>query len=270
MPARKMFSFRIYYRYRELIWNLVSADLKNRYKHSVFGFLWSFMNPLLTSAVIIFVFMQVFKFNMQNYPLYLISGIIPWRFFAFTLSSMGSIKSYAALVRKIYFPRQILVISACISAAISSAIEFLMLLLIAVLLGFVSAEYATQFTPWLLLVPLVFAVQFVLVLGFSLGLSAMYVYFRDLQHIWEVVLQAGFYAAPIIYPAANISHDSVYYLVLLANPMSHFIISYRHLIMYGDAIEAGSIIGMLAFTAAAYVAGLAIFRRLEPNFAEVI
>jgi len=260
-----MFSFRTYYAYRELIWNLVAADLKNRYKSSALGFLWSFMNPLLTSLVLIFVFTQVFQFRDVggNYPLYLISGIIPWRFFAYTLSSMKSVTTYASLIRKIYFPRQILVVSSCLSALVSASIEFAILLLIAVILG-------ASITPWILLVPAFVLVQFLLVMGFSLALSALYVYFQDLEHIWEVVLQAGFYAAPIIYPSTLIPQASPYYVVLLANPMSHFIITYRHLIMYGDAPALGSLVGIAFFTVSAYAAGLLIFKRLEPHFAEEI
>jgi len=258
-----MLSLLTYYKYREFIWNLVVADLKNRYKNSALGFLWSFMNPLLTSAVLIFVFIHVFRFDINNYPLYILSGIIPWRFFTFTHSSMQSIKSYAALIRKIYFPRQILVVSSCLSALISSSLEFVVLLLLGILLG-------AKLTPWLLLLPVVLLAQFVLVLGFALALAAVYVFYRDMEHVWQVLLQAGFYATPIIYPSTLISPDSQYYLVLLVNPMSHFIITYRHLIMYGDAPAAGSIIGIVLFTALAYITGFMIFRWLEPNFAEEV
>lgn len=258
-----MLSLHTYYKYRELIWNLVVADLKNRYKNSALGFLWSFMNPLLTSAVLIFVFMHVFKFEISNYPLYLISGIIAWRFFAMTSATMYTILTYGALIKKIYFPRQILVFSSCLSVFISSGIEFIILFLFAIALG-------GNITFWAFLTPFFFLVQFLLVLGISLGLSALYIYFRDLEHIWTVLLQAGFYAAPIIYPSTLIPPSSPYYLFLLANPMSHFIITYRHLLMYGDAPALGSLIGIAFFTIAAYAIGLALFKWLEPNFAEVI
>ena len=148
-----MFSLRTYRNYRELIWNLAAADLKNRYKNSALGFLWSFMSPLLMSLVLIFVFMQVFKFTIDNYPLYIISGIIPWRFFGYTANTMHSVKLYSSLIRKIYFPRQVLVFSACLSALISTSIEFVLLLLISIVLG-------GNITAWILLVPVFLAAQF--------------------------------------------------------------------------------------------------------------
>ncbi len=258
-----MFSLRTYWNYRELIWNLAAADLKNRYKNSALGFLWSFMSPLLMSLVLIFVFMQVFKFTIDNYPLYIISGIIPWRFFGYTANTMHSVKLYSSLIRKIYFPRQVLVFSACLSALISTSIEFVLLLLISIVLG-------GNITAWILLVPVFLAAQFFLVLGISYVIAALFVFYRDLQHIWEVFLQVAFYAAPIIYPATLITQSSPYYLVLLANPMSHFIITYRHLFMYGDAPALGSIIGIAAFTVFAYVAGLLVFKKFEPRFAEEV
>lgn len=264
-----MFSLHTYYAYRELIWNLVVADLKNRYKNSALGFIWSFMNPLLTSLVLIFVFTQVFRFDIPNYPLYLISGIIPWRFFAYTKNAMAAITAYSSLVRKIYFPREILVISSCFSILISAGIEFAILIALTIPLG-------AQLGAWTLLVPVIFTVQFIFVVGVSLALSALYVYFKDLEHIWEVVLQVGFYAAPIIYKSDMIARDSGYYWILLLNPMSHFIITYRHLIGAGagivesEAPALGSLIGIAFFTVAAYVAGIIIFKRLEPHFAEEV
>lgn len=258
-----MFSIRTYWNYRELIWNLTVVDLKLRYKNSALGFLWSFMSPLLTSLVLIFVFIHVFRLEISNYPLYILSGIIPWRFFGHTTNTMHSVKLYSGLIRKIYFPRQVLVFSACLSALISTCIEFVLLLLLSIALG-------GNITPWILLVPAFLAAQFVLVLGVSYVIAALFVFYRDLQHIWEVFIQAAFYAAPIIYPATLIPQSSPYYFVLLANPMSHFIISYRHLFMYGDAPAIGSIAGIAFFTIIAYVIGLMVFNRYEPRFAEEV
>ena len=101
----------VYWQHRELVLNLVKTNLKLRYRNSALGFLWSFLNPLAMSLVLIFVFMHVFKFQIANYPAYLLTGIISWRFFASTNYSLHSIRSNAHIIKKIYLPREILVFS---------------------------------------------------------------------------------------------------------------------------------------------------------------
>jgi lipopolysaccharide transport system permease protein len=256
-----MLSVGAYLEYKDVISNLVSADLKSRYRNSSLGFLWSLLNPLLMSAVLIFVFIHVFRFQIDNYPLYVLTGVIAWRFFAFTSGTMKSIVSSPSLVSKVYFPREILVVSSCLSALVTACLEFSVLVIFSFFLG-------GTLSPWILLVPAFLAIQFFLVLGISLALSSLFVYYRDLQHIWEILLQVGFYAAPIIYPSTLIPQSSPYYWVILANPMSHFVITYRHLIISGDAPALGSLIGIAFFTSACMLAGWLIFRRLEPRFAE--
>jgi len=258
-----MLSIRTYYKYRELIWSLVVADLKSKYKNSALGFFWSMLDPLLISIVMIFVFMHVFDLRMENYPLYLISGLMTWRFFNSTASTMRVIRGYSGLIRKIYFPKEILVLSACLSSLISTLFEFVVLFIISIVLG-------GNITGWIVLTPLVLLLLFVMVIGFSFALSTLYVFYEDMQHIWNVVLRALFYATPIIYPATRIAPDSPYYIIFILNPMSHFVITIRHLIMYGDSPALGSVIGMLVFSIIAYVAGFIIFKRYEARLPEEV
>ena len=248
-----------YWSYRELIWNLVKANLKLKYRNSALGFIWSFLNPLAMSLVLIFVFMHVFKFQIANYPAYLLTGIITWRFFASTSYSLRSISLNSHVIKKIYFPREILVFSACLFSFTVSLFEFVVLIVLLMLLG-------VNFSAYMLLLPLFLAALFLMVYGVSLALSAISVYYRDLEHIWEILLQVGFYAAPIVYPGDILPQQ--YYNILLVNPMSHFVISIRYITIYSELPHLGSIIGIIAFTLFSLILGTIIFRRYEPGFGE--
>ncbi len=251
--------FDTYWSHRELIWSLVKTNLKLRYRNSALGFLWSLLNPLAMSLVLIFVFIHVFKFQIANYPAYLLTGVITWRFFASTNYSLQSIRMYAHVIKKIYIPREILVFSCCVFSLIVSLLEFAVLLVLLLFLG-------TNFSPYILLLPVLLLVLFLMVYGVSLALSALSVYYRDIEHIWEILLQVGFYSAPIIYPGQILPPQ--YYNILLINPMSHFVIPIREVLIYSELPRLGSIIGMLGFTLVALVAGYFIFKKYEPGFGE--
>ncbi|MFH1447692.1 MAG: ABC transporter permease, partial [Candidatus Micrarchaeota archaeon] len=245
--------FSTYWEYRELILTLVKTNLKLRYRNSALGFLWSLIGPLAMFAVLIFVFMNIFRFQIPNYPAYLLTGIITWRFFASTAGSLKSIVSNANLLKKVYFPRHILVFSFCLFSLITSLLEFAVLVVVVAFLG-------APIGPWLLLLPFLLALQFIFIYGVSLALSSIYVYFRDIENIWTIILQVGFYATPIIYPATILPEQ--YRIILHANPMSHFVIAMRYAVIYNSPPWVsftdpafGTIIGMIAFTLFSIAAG---------------
>jgi len=250
-----------YWPYRELISNLVRTNLKLRYKNSALGFLWSFLNPLAMSAVLIFVFMHVFKFQVANYPAYLITGIIAWRFFASTSYTLSSIRSNAHIIKKIYFPREILIFSACLLSFIVSLLEFSVLFVILIFLG-------VKFSPYAILLPLFLFILFLMIYGISLAIASLSVFYRDLEHMWEILLQVGFYSAPIVYPGDILPPE--YYNILLINPMSHFVIAIRHVLIFSEPPAFGSLLGMSAFTLLALIAGHLIFRKYSPRFGEAL
>jgi lipopolysaccharide transport system permease protein len=251
--------FGSYWQHRELILNLVKTNLKLKYRNSALGFLWSFLNPLAMSLVLIFVFMHVFKFQIANYPAYLLTGVITWRFFASTGYSLNSIRSNAHIIKKIYFPREILVFSACLFSFVVSLFEFAVLFVLLFLLG-------VKFSPYVLLLPLLLLILFLMVYGISLAISSLSVFYRDLEHIWEILLQVGFYAAPIIYPGDILPPE--YYPILLINPMTHFVVPIRHILIFAEAPAWGSILGMFLFTSAFLLAGWLLFKRYESRFGE--
>lgn len=173
--------------------------------------------------------------------------------------SLNSILGKPSLVQKVYFPREVLVISSCITALLMSMLEFVVFAAFMIFFKVVPGITIIYF-------PLVLAVEFLLILGVSFGLAALNVYYRDVQYIWGVVLQAGFFAAPIIYPLSIIPEKYVW--IIMLNPMTRIIDMLRGSVIYSSMPAAGDIIYVTISTILMLVIGFAIFAKLEPGFAE--
>lgn len=248
--------------YRDLIWNLTISDLKVKYQSSVLGFAWSLLNPLLMMLVLYFVFSNVFRFEVENFALYILIGIIVWRFLANgTMTAMGAIVGRPGLVTKIYIPRQILVLSSVLSAFVSSILEFLVLIPLLFILG-------AGVTIYILFFPIVHLIYLLLVYGLSLFLASLYVYYRDLNQIWDVVLQAGFFLSPIVYPISVI--PAVYLGYYMLNPMTLLMEIYRDCLLYGTMPSLIGIFWVVSAGCLIAVGGSLLFHHLERRFAEVI
>jgi lipopolysaccharide transport system permease protein len=248
--------------YRELIRILTVSDLKVKYQSSVLGFAWSLLNPLLMMLVLYLVFSNVFKANQDYFALYLLIGIVSWRFLANgTSSSMMAIVGKSSLVTKIYIPRQVLVLSTVLSSFISSLLEFLVLFVLIVIFG-------VKLSPNVLLFPFIYVIYFVLVYGMSLALAALYVYYRDLNQIWEVLLQLGFFLAPVVYPLTTVPAE--YLNIYMLNPVTNIMQIYRDILLYAQTPSLASIVFAMISATISLAAGAAIFKRLERRFAEEI
>jgi lipopolysaccharide transport system permease protein len=211
--------------YKELIKNLVISDLKTKYSSSVLGFAWSMLNPLLMMLVLYFVFSNVFKMTQEHFALYLLIGITAWRFFAMgTAVAMSSIVGKASLVTKIFIPREILTLSVVLSALVSSLLEFLVLIPLLVIFGVIPSLT-------IILFPLLHILFFPIVYGISLALASLYVYYRDMNQIWDVLIQIGFFLSPIVYPLTLIPENYRFYYML--NPITRLIEIYRGVLLYG-------------------------------------
>jgi lipopolysaccharide transport system permease protein len=247
------------WRYRELIWNLTATDLKNRYQNTFLGFFWSLLSPLLLALVLYLIFRHLWG-REQDFAINLLVGIMAWRFFNIgTSSSLRSIVGKARMVTRVYIPRQILVSSNALTNLISSLLEFVILLpIIAILLGYLPIT-----TP---LFPLIHIIYFFFIYGIGLLLSALFVYFRDLQQIWQVVTQILFFCSPIIYPLDIIPDYLMTYYQL--NPITQFIIMYRDVMIIGNLPSLFSIVVTIGFAIAAYLVGSFTFNKLERRFAE--
>jgi len=247
------------WQYRELIRNLTVTDLKNRYQNTSIGFLWSLLSPLLLAGVLYFVFRHLFG-QEENFAINLLVGIMAWRFFAIgTSSSLYAIVGKSSLVTRVYIPRQILVLSNVLANLISSLLEFTVLLpIIFVLLG--------HLPDTILLFPVVHFVYFWFIYGAGLILSSLYVYFRDLNQIWEVLVNALFFCSPIVYPLSIVPTYLMPYYML--NPVTQFIGLYRDVMVAGDLPSLYSTAGVIGVGIAAYLVGSFVFSKLQRRFAE--
>lgn len=260
MALRLLQSFSGIYAYRDLVLTLTISDLKLRYKNSALGFLWTLVNPLLMTAILWVVFVQVFKTPTPNFHVFLLIGLVAWRFFALgTSASMLNLIGKSSLVKKIYFPREILVFSSALYALASGTLEFLAVF-------FVMAISGIPFSFNIAFLPVILFLEFLLVYSLALWLSALNVYWRDTANIWEVVLSAGFFATPIFYSREFI--PSQYHFLVDVNPMAHLVELYRDVLLYANTPKLLPLAIVLASSLALLFFGWRVFSKLEPNFAE--
>lgn len=208
---------------RALLAELVRTDFKLRYQGSALGYAWSLLRPLLLFVILYVVFVKFLKLGagVPHYPVYLLLGIVIWNFFnEMTVQSLGSIVGRGDLIRKIRIPRWIIVLSSSISALINLFLN----LLVVVLFLFINHVDLLKTTLWL---PLILLEVYVFAAGLSFFLSAAFVKFRDINYIWEVIMQAGFYLTPILYPLTKITNHTFQKLIML-NPMAQSIQDARY------------------------------------------
>lgn len=244
----------------EIIKELALADFKGKYKNSVLGFFWSFLNPLLMFSVLYFVFTIFFKVKLEHYQLYLLLGVIIWSYFAeATVSGTESLVSKRGLLTKIAFAPEVIVIS----ASLTSALTFFLNLLI--FLGFM--YFSGVFLKATALCFLVIYLElFFLILGLNFALSALYVKYRDLSHIWTVMLQIGFWVTPIVYPLSIVPQNILKFYML--NPMSRLIHSSRTVLLYHYLTSTRDLIITISIILVVFLAGWGIFQREKKILAE--
>jgi ABC-type polysaccharide/polyol phosphate export systems, permease component len=250
------------YEYREMFHNLVKRDLRTRYKGSILGFLWTFVNPLLQLVVYSVVFSTILRMNVEKYPMFLFIALLPWLFFAAsTQSGTSLIMQHSNLVKKVYFPRTILPLAITTAAMINMILSFL----VAFVALFI---FRMPMNSSLLALPLVMLVQFIFTLGFVFILSAVNVYFRDVEHLWGNVMMAWFYLTPIVYPLDMVPAKFMGFFFL--NPMTMFTLAYRD-ILYRGILPNFILIGIMGIISVLIlIFGYLVFQRLERGFAEIV
>lgn len=250
------------YDYREMYKNMVKRDLRTRYKASFFGFLWTFINPLLQLAVYSVVFSTIMRMNIDHYPMFLFVVLLPWIFFASTTQEAANlIVSNSNIVKKVYFPREILPLATATAGLVNLALSFL-IALVALLLFHIPLTFS------LIALPLVMAIEFIFVLGVSLIVSAVNVYFRDIEHIWGILMMAWFYLTPIVYPLNMAPAKYLKYLFL--NPMVTLTEAYRDILYYG-VFPYFPGLGMFALMSVfVLIFGYLVFKHLSKGFAEQV
>ena len=243
-----------------LLFNFAISDLKIRYKSSALGIAWSLIEPLIMLGVLFFVFSTLFKFEIPNFPIYLLLGLITWNFFKNSTNfALLSLVNRTSLITQVYFPRSIPAISSCLSASIMLIIELGVLGIFMVILGFVPPIT-------ILLLPLVFLMGLVIVLGISLPLSVLNVKFRDMEFIWGIVIHAGFFLTPIFYQFDMLPE----YIqnILQFSPTVQIVTMAHHLTLYGDLPSTTTILYSIFSTLLILAIGYGVFRKLQARIVE--
>ena len=248
------------YAYREMIFSLVRKDLRTRYKGSVLGFLWTFVNPLLQLIVYSVVFSVIMRVQMDKYYIYMFVGLLPWIFFCNCVQGgANSVMAGQDLIKKIYFPRLVLPI-ATVSAAFMNML-FSMIVMFAAL--FVSGKGITMQIIYL---PLLLLLLYFLGLGLAFVFSACNVYLRDLEHILGIITMSLFYVTPVIYPVSMVPER--FLKILYLNPMTPMVMAFQDILYYQRAPHLDTLIIVVAYALIALVAGYFVFQRLQRNFVE--
>ncbi len=252
--------FKNLYNYRELLKSSVTKDIGGKYKHSFLGVLWSFLNPLLQIAVYAIIFPLIMRNEIPNYTVYMVCGLIPWNFFisGINRSSFVMIEN-GNIIKKVYFPREILPISLVTSEAINFVISSIIILVFALINGI-------NLTWLVILYPVILIVQYIVILGISFIVSSITVYFRDLQHFLGIFLQLLFYATPIVYSIELIPENLRWILQL--NPMTYIIDAYRAIFYSQTMPDMKALLIVFIIGIIGSIIGYLIFNKLQKKFAE--
>ena len=250
------------YQYKYLIYCLVIKDLKVKYKGSFLGFFWSLLNTLLMLIMYTIAFKYVMKIKVENFPIFLLSGFLPWVFLSSSLSmSVSSIIDNSNLVKKVFFPRVILPLSTVLVNLVQFLLSFIILL--PALLFF-----KIKLGPALILLPLIIFLQLLFVLGFSFILSAMCVFYRDIKHLLEIFLQIWFWGCPIIYPVTMIPEKLRFYYFF--NPFTNFVEGYRSILLNDKIPPLTNFMALIIIGFGFILVGYYIFGSYHKKFAEEV
>jgi len=246
----------------DLLKLLVRQEVTVRYKRTYLGFVWSLLNPLLTALVFFVAFTIFMRFEIENFAFFLLAALFPWVWFSSSIAlSTGALTGNVSLIRKVVFPKHMLLLSVVIAQMVN------FLLTLPVLLGLAFYFGIPPTLNWLIGIPLLAAVQFGITYGLALMVSAANVYFRDLEHIVTVVLGLLFWMTPIIYPLSAVPEDIRPLLAL--NPVTYLIQAWRE-VFFTNTIN-WQYIAISAITAGGVLAaGHLIFKRLNRNLDEVL
>lgn len=253
--------FKELYNYREMIFSLVRKDLRGRYKGSILGFLWTFINPLLQLGVYTLVFSIIMRNGIEKFYLFLFVALMPWIFFSASVTGGAtSIIASQDMVKKIYFPRQVLPIAYVTSAFVNMVLTFLVIFAVLLFSGVGINIVAV------LCLPIIMVIEYILCLGIAMLTSALTVYFRDLEYILGIVAMAWMYLTPVLYSVEMVP-EKLQPLINL-NPMTPIIIAYRDILYYKQIPQFSTLIQATVLGIIVLVLGSLIFNKLQKGFAE--
>ena len=251
------------YAYREMIFSLIRRDLKGRYKGSALGFLWTFINPLMQLGVYTLVFSVIMRNGIKDYYLFLFVALIPWIFFSTSLSGGSScIWAQQDMVKKIYFPREVLPIAFVTSQFVNMLLSFLVVFVVLLVSG-----KRLNFIA-LLCLPVVMLVEYILAISAAMLTSAITVYLRDMEYILGIVTMAWQFLSPVMYSVDQVPEQllPIYNL----NPMTPVITAYREILYYGNIPKLSTLLHAVIFGIIVLIVGVTVFSKLKRHFAEAL
>lgn len=244
------------WRYRDLLKLLVGNSLKTRYKRSALGVLWTLLNPLLNTLVLTIAFSQLMRFEVQSYPVYLLSGLVLWNFFAqTTLQAANTLVWGSGLLKRIYVPRAIFAVAVLGNGLVNLLLSILPLLAVMLVLG--HPLHAS-----LLLLPLPILLVAMFTLGVALLVSTLAIFFTDVVDLYNILLQAWFFLTPIVYPLSILPQP--WAAILRFNPMNLLVVPFRQVIYFGEIPSPASLALTAGLSLATLVLGWWVFtQRLD-------
>jgi len=247
--------------YREMIASLVRKDLRGRYKGSILGFFWTFLNPLMQLLVYSLVFSIIVRVEVEKYYLFLFVALIPWIFFSSALTSGSSvILAQKDMVKKIYFPREVLPIAHALTNFINMLFSFIVVFIVIIFSG-VDINFLA-----LMYLPLIMIIEFTLVLGITFLTSSVTVYLRDLEHIMTILNMLWMYLTPILYSITMI--PAIYLPYIQLNPMTAVIVAYRDILYYAQVPMIGTLLNAVLMAVTVLIVGYLVFTKIQRYFAE--
>ncbi len=252
--------FRDTFRYRELIWALALKELKIRYKRSILGFLWALLNPMLLCLVLTVVFSKLMQSPHTHFPVFLLSVLLPWTFFSQSLTyAAESIVGNGDLIKKVRVAKLVFPVAAVVSNMINLFLSLIPLIVIVLIM-----RHHVYWTWFYLPVPI--AALAILTLGATFFFAAINVYYRDVSHMLQIILQVWFYLTPIIYSLDDIHVPAKYQFFFKFNPVSYALNGFRYGVYYGELPPLRSIVASFACAFVALYVGFWIFRRHQHDF----
>lgn len=253
-------SFLNFFRYRDLLINLTMKELKLKYRNSVIGFFWSFLNPLLMITIYTIAFKTILRIQIDDFALFVFIGVVPWSFFQGSISqSTNSIVSNQGLIKKVYFPRAVIPLSIVMSNFINMIINFIIV--------FISLYFfKIEITYSIVLFPILSIVLFLITAGISLLLSVLAVKYRDISYLVDVFLIAFFYLTPIIYSSDMVPKPFI--TIINFNPLTSVIEGLRKILLEGKILDFPVLISSIFYAIIIFCVGLFVFMLKEKKIAE--
>lgn len=251
-----------YEQVRDLVYILTLKEIKTRYKNSFFGYVWSLANPLAYALIFYFAFGIIFRFKVENYALFLICGLFPWQWLNNSITGSSRIfLQNANLIKKSIFPRYILQIANCLQDG------FHFLMTIPVIFIFLLAFDVGLNPIFVIGVPLLVLIQFTMVVGASLVIGTLNVFFRDIDYMMQILFQMLFYLTPILYPLSKVPEEYAGFILL--NPFAPIVLAWKDLYLEGFLNEQYILLSLM-YSALFLLVGVIVYRKLSWRFAEAM